>query len=43
MDFTAGQHLAITKVIVEVTDSSKGSNFVQKMLHEITRFKDNLL
>lgn len=39
--FIADQSLAITKEIVELTDSSGGSNFVLKMPRKGKRFEDN--
>lgn len=41
MDFNAEQHLAITKVVVELTDLSRGSGLDNKRSRGGSRFKDN--
>lgn len=41
--YTVGQCLAIARAIIEITDSSGGFNFVQKMPSREMRFEDNTM
>lgn len=43
MDFVAGQLLAITKVIIELTNLLGGLSFVPKTPHKGKRFEDNYM
>lgn len=41
MDFNSKQRRAITKAIMELTDSTEGMNFVEKRTGKNNRFEDN--
>lgn len=43
MDFDSKQRLAITKAILELTDSAEGVNLVEKRTRKNNRFEDNTL